>query len=174
MATYGEPLDIDPQEALLLEVQRTAGHVEWMRQLISDFGEQFERDRQEETGAKGGAANALAQYSPALGMTPSVWLAIYQEERKHLVRVSEAAIRAGVAERRVKIVEEQARQLAMFIKAFMMNERIGMTPAQRIAAMPVIRELIQASPMDLEARASAFNTLELDEEVVDAEIVAES
>lgn len=165
VSTYGDPIDIDPQEALLLEVQRTAGHVEWMRQLISEFGEQFEKDEKSNT-------RALTQYSPALGMTPSVWLQIYHEERKHLVNVAKSAIAAGVAERKVRIVEEQARQLAMMFKAFMMDERLNMTPAQRLVAPNIIRELVKAAPMEIEARASAVSIL--DEDVVDAEVIEES
>lgn len=157
MATYGDPIDIDPQEALLQEVQRTAGHVEWMRSLIAEFGEAA---IDEETGE--GSERALAQWTPALGMAPSVWLQIYQEERKHLINAAKAAIAAGVSERKVRIVEEQAKQLALMFKAFMMSDAIGMTPAQRIAAPRVIRELIQSSPMELEARTQAFNVLELE------------
>lgn len=163
MSTYGDPIDVDPQEALLLEVQRTAGHVEWMRQLIAEFGEAFNKDDSESGGER-----ALAQFSPALGMTPSVWLQIYHEERKHLVNAAKAAISAGVAERKVRIVEEQARQLAMVFKAFMMHEGLGMTPKQRVAAPAIFRELIMASPMEIEAMSTATNILDEDD-IIDIE-----
>lgn len=155
MSTYGDPVDIDPQEALLLEVQRTAGHVEWMRQLINSFGEAAE-SREE----PGGSENALAQWSPTLGLAPSVWLQIYQEERKHLVRASQAAISAGVSERRVRVMEEQARQMAMIFKAFLMHNEMNFTPAQRLVAPKIIRELIQTDALELEARTTAGNMFE--------------
>lgn len=97
MITFGLPREIDPQQALLEEVHRTAGHVAWLQAKIAslptdaelkqlDKSEQFER--------------------------PAVWVEMYQEERKHLARVSEAAIRAGIAERQVKLAEAQGAQLA--------------------------------------------------------------
>lgn len=155
MSTYGDPIDIDPQEALLLEVQRTAGHVEWMRQLINSFGEKA----QERIGPDGeigqGTETVLAQFSPTLGLAPSVWLQIYQEERKHLVRASQAAIAAGVSERRVRVMEEQARHMAMIFKAFLMNAEMGFTPQQRLAAPGIIRQLMQTDNLELEAQAAA-------------------
>jgi hypothetical protein len=47
----------------------------------------------------------------------NLWVWLYQEERDRLVRVSKAAIDAGVAERQVRITEEQARQLARVVSA---------------------------------------------------------
>lgn len=134
MGVYGSPLDIDPHTALLMEVQRTAGHVEWLRQLVNDIHE-----------AQQGEAKkidiSLVQYTP-MGIQPSVWIQMYQEERKHLIRVCEAAIKAGVAEKTVQIAQEQAQMLAMVLKGFLLDNRMDFTPQQRILAPTVIRELI--------------------------------
>jgi hypothetical protein len=46
---------------------------------------------------------------------------LYQEERDRLVRVAKAAIDAGVAERQVRITEEQARQLARVVSAIVID-----------------------------------------------------
>lgn len=134
---YGTPQDIDPHTALLQEVQRTAGHVEWLRQLITEIGEEDPNNRN----------HALSQWTP-LGIQPSVWISLYQEERKHLVKVSTAAINAGVAERHVQIAQDQARMLAMVIKAFLLDPRMEFTPRQRLAAPEVVRQLLQRIPSE--------------------------
>src|SRR5260221_239026 len=35
LVTYGGPIDIDPAQALLTEVRRPAGHVEWLRRILA-------------------------------------------------------------------------------------------------------------------------------------------
>jgi hypothetical protein len=47
---------------------------------------------------------------------PSVWLDLYQRERTHLVRVSKAALDAGVSERLVRLAEQQGMLLAQVIR----------------------------------------------------------
>lgn len=95
--TFGLPREVDPQQALLEEVHRTAGHVAWLQAKIAslptdadlkqlDKGERLER--------------------------PAVWVEMYQAERKHQTRVAEAAIRCGIAERQVRLAEAQGAQLA--------------------------------------------------------------
>ena len=135
--TYGDPVDIDPHTALLMEVQRTAGHVEWLRELIDHVASQ-EPDN---------FGKALTAFTP-LGIQPSVWIQLYQEERKHLVRVCQAAISAGVAERTVRLAQDQARMIAMIFKSFLLDNRLEMTPRQRLKAPEIIRELISGMSSD--------------------------
>lgn len=101
VATLGLPRDIDPHQALLEEVQRTAGHVAWLGQLVA----QLEQDD-------------LKQYQRKDGLlweAPAVWVRLYQEERHHLVVAAKAAIAGGVAERQVRIAEQQATLFAQAI-----------------------------------------------------------
>jgi hypothetical protein len=134
MGVYGDPIDIDPHTALMMEVQRTAGHVEWLRQLVNDIHE-ASADKKIDV--------ALVQYTP-LGIQPSVWIQMYNDERRHLIRVCEAAIKAGVAERTVQIAQDQAKMLALVLKSFLLDNRMDFTPAQRILAPTIIRELINS------------------------------
>lgn len=144
MGVYGDPIDIDPHTALLMEVQRTAGHVEWLRQLVDDIHNQAQGQ-----GKDNHYDLALVQYTP-LGIQPSVWIQMYTEERKHLVRVCEAAIKAGVAERTVQIAQDQAKMLAMVLKSFLLDNRMQFTPQQRVLAPTIIRELIQQGPAPMD------------------------
>lgn len=134
-STYGDPVDIDPHTALLMEVQRTAGHVEWLREMINTVA----------AGEPDNMGKALTAWTP-LGITPSIWIQMYQEERKHLVRVCQAAISAGVAERTVRLAQDQARMIAMIFKSFILDNRLEMTPRQRLKAPEIIRELLAGMP----------------------------
>lgn len=60
--------------ALLEEVHRTAGHVEWL-------------------------GLEVAAQPPTALEAGSVWVELYQDERAHLVRLAKVAIECGVAER---------------------------------------------------------------------------
>jgi hypothetical protein len=112
VATYGLPREIEPQDALLEEVHRAAGHVAWLQKVISAL-------QKDELIA--GVARTVQlpdettrlEYSAGL----SVWVRLYHSERDRLVRVAKAALDAGVAERQVKITEIQARLLADVVTA---------------------------------------------------------
>lgn len=125
---YGEDIDIGPHEALLQEVHRTAGAVEWLRQKIRDLEDD----------------EFLVQKTMNLGMQPSAWLALYQSERSHLVKVSKAAIDAGVAERHVRIAEEQAKLIAMAMNMLINDPMLELTPRQRVLAPKIVRKSLLA------------------------------
>ena len=114
VATYGLPVDVEPHEALLTEVRRTAGHVAWLGQIVEDLEERtlthgITRTVQKADGSRDVTAEAAV----------NVWVRLYQDERDRLVRVARAAIECGVAERQVRIVEEQATQLARVVSAIL-------------------------------------------------------
>lgn len=94
VVTFGLPREIDPQTALLEEVHRTAGHVAYLGQVVADL----EHDE--------------LTHDSIVGKSPSVWLGMYERERAHLVKVAATCISAGIAERQVRLAEEQGKQLA--------------------------------------------------------------
>lgn len=96
VAAFGLPRDIDPQDALLEEVHRTAGHIAWLGLRIAEF-------------------RSDADLIDREGKDASPLVRIYQSERQHLVRVTKACLDAGVAERQVQLAEGQGRQLAEVI-----------------------------------------------------------
>jgi hypothetical protein len=102
-------------------------------------------DYHKDNGADNAVDRTLVQYTP-LGIQPSVWIQMYQDERKHLLRACREAIQAGVAERTVAIAQDQARTLALILKMFLMNAEMHWTPEQRIKAPGLIRELINSVP----------------------------
>lgn len=108
--TLGLQRDISPTDALLEEVRWTAGHVEWLRGKVQelDIHESGEAQGHDElvwgtTRVKIGGEDRGSTQEAA----PSVWYVLYERERKHLVSVCSAALRAGVEERKVKLAEQQ-------------------------------------------------------------------
>lgn len=148
--TYGLPKDVDPQTALLQEVQRTAGHVDWLEDLVHNLESQ----------------DALKQYTEA-GIAPAVWISMLVDERKHLVNAASAAIKCGVAERQVRIAEEQGRLLAMVLQAFMRDSELGLSPQQMVIAPKLIRKHLQQAPMALEKVEDGQTTQVKPSEVID-------
>lgn len=99
--TLGLPIDITPTDALLQEVQWTAGHVKWLRSKVQELEDEdlvWGVTRTKVGGEDRGETSEAK---------PSIWFALYESERKHLVSVCSAALRAGVEERKVRLAESQ-------------------------------------------------------------------
>ena len=111
---YGLPVETDPHQALLDEVQRTAGHVEWLGQIVRGLEE-----RQLTRGVTKTVEHADGTRVVEARAAVNVWLKLYQDERDRLVRVAKAAIDAGVAERQVRLAEAQAQRIAQTVSAIL-------------------------------------------------------
>lgn len=123
----GLPRDVDPHIALLEEVHRTAGHVAYLNSMIGDFDSDAE----------------LKQYTRDKGgltwEKPAVWVEIYQHERTHLARVCKAALDAGVAERQVRLAEQQGQLLAKVIQGVLSDLGVADHPG----VGPVVRKHLE-------------------------------
>lgn len=124
VATYGLPRAIAPDQALLEEVHRTAGHVAWLHQLIGNL---------EQTGLTQRAENGTT--------SPAVWMKLYQDERAHLVKVAASAIAAGIAERQVKLAEQQGALLASAVQRIL--DALELTPQQRAKVPEVVPAVLR-------------------------------
>ncbi|MEV7962398.1 hypothetical protein [Oerskovia paurometabola] len=106
VATLGLAVDITPTDALLQEVQWTAGHVQWLRTKVQELDEQAlvwgTTAESEKESDKNGRETSFT-----VSAKPSVWYSLYQAERAHLVAVCTAALKAGVEERKVRLAEQQ-------------------------------------------------------------------
>lgn len=121
VATLGLAVDINPTDALLQEVQWTAGHVKWLRTKVQELDERALVWGTTRTETEVGGALRI-DLDPTgdvvdVGDAPSnkviqtaavsVWYDLYERERKHLVNVCSAALKAGVEERKVRLAESQ-------------------------------------------------------------------
>lgn len=115
--TYGLSREIDPRDALLEEVWRTAGAIDWIQHRIQEMDPDALVWGMTEwkTGYQGDDSLSVKTESATL----SVWVEMYQRERAHLVSVSKAAIGAGIEERRVRLAEQQGQLLGDAIRAIL-------------------------------------------------------
>lgn len=126
VVTYGLPREIDPRDALLEEVHRTAGAVAYLADRVREldpaaliWGKTEESDQR---------ATEFPGVNVKQEAKPNAWLVLYREERKHLVEVSRVAIAAGIEERRVRLAESMGAQLAAVLRAVL--EGLGLSPSQ--------------------------------------------
>lgn len=134
VTTLGLSRDVSPSEALLEEVRWTAGHVDWLRDRVREV----ERDelvwgktKWKQTDSADGPIEETVETAAT-----SVWYDLYEKERKHLVAVCTAALRAGVEERRVRLAEAQGEQVAAVIKAILGD--LQLTAAQQAQVADVV------------------------------------
>ena len=136
VVTFGLPREIHPAMALLEEVHRTAGHVAWLEVKIRQLGDDdlvWGMTRIKEGGDDRGTTYEAK---------PNAWLVEYRTERKHLVDVCSAALKAGVDERRVRLAEDQGMQLGRVIQAILRD--LQLTPAQQALVGEVVPRHIRA------------------------------
>jgi hypothetical protein len=138
MVTLGHPVDVDPAKALLDEIAVTYGHVQWLRGKVQELGagELVWGVTQTDQGSgPQGPVDVTTEKS-----APNVWYQLYMTEREHLVKVSAAALRAGIEERRIKIAEDQGNMVAAVLQRIL--AALNLSPEQW-AEVPTIvpREL---------------------------------
>lgn len=138
VVTFGLPREVDPGTALLEEVHRTAGHVAWLAEQVAAFDpDDLTWGLTAEHTKRSGEFPGVDSTSTA---APPVLLELYRAERKHLVDVCAAALRAGVEERRVRLAEAQGEQLAAVIRAILGDLRLT-AAQQRLVGTVVPRHL---------------------------------
>jgi hypothetical protein len=125
--TYGLPVEIDPHEALLEELHRTAGHVAWLRTKIAAL------EDGELHGPVGGGEHSHAREEP------HVWVRLYQEERVHLTRIAKVCVEVGIEERRVRLAERMGELFAGALQRIL--EDLGV--ADHPEAPKVVRRHLQ-------------------------------
>lgn len=104
-ATYGLPVDGDPGEILLEEEARTNGHVKWLAAFIRQQDPRALVWMVTEETARG--SGQFPGVDVRRSAAPSVWLELYQKERRHLVEVSRTIIVLGLEARRELRLERE-------------------------------------------------------------------
>lgn len=136
VATLGLSRTIDPSEALLEEVWRTAGHVDWLAQRVRDL-EQDDMTWGTRRVKTGGDDAGTTQEAG-----PPVWYELYARERAHLVKVCAEAIKAGIEERRVRLAEQQGALLADVIRRILAD--LDLTASQQLLVGEVVPRHLRA------------------------------
>jgi hypothetical protein len=129
---FGLPREVDPHTALLEELHRTAGAVQWLGAIVADLDQgaiAWGRTREKLGGEDAGTTHEAR---------PNAFVLLWQAERKHLVDVSRACISAGIEERRVRLAEQAGQQLASVVRAVL--DRLELTAEQQSLAVRVVPE----------------------------------
>ena len=110
--TISDVLNVSPWDALLQEVQLSSGRIAWIdKQLVDAVAAEEERRVVAEMEDPG------APRSTGLGAGVKELMVESRAERRHRATVSKAAIDAGVAERVVRVVEQEGAIVATAIVA---------------------------------------------------------
>lgn len=140
VATFGLRREIDPRDALLEEVYRTAGAVDWLHQQVQALAaEDVVWGKTEEVDKQAGEFPGVDTRRAA---EVNLWVQLWQRERAHLVRVSKEAIGAGLEERRVRLAEQQGAMLAGVIKAILGD--LDLSPEQQAKVATVVPMRLRA------------------------------
>lgn len=137
VATFGLPRTIDPRDALLEEVYRTAGAVDWLHQQVQGLeSKDVVWGMTEEVTKDSGEFPGV---DTTRGAAVNVWVQLWQAERAHLVKVCKDAISCGIEERKVRLAEQQGAMLAGVIKAILGDLELTPTQQARVATVVPIR-----------------------------------
>lgn len=125
--------DVDPGAALLEEIRVTHAHVQWLRGQVAELSPRELTwgtvQHEEGVGPEGPIDKTTDKAEP------SVWYQLYCRERDHLVKVSAAALRAGIEERKVRMAEQQGELVAVVLKQIF--GALNLTAAQQ-SLLPTI------------------------------------
>lgn len=122
----GDPIHVHPADAMAATIAATAGHVAWLENKVGGFRFK-ELTKLDEDGVE------TEQF-----MTPNqeAWWKIYQEERDKLIKYSEIALRAGLAERAVRLAERQGELMALAVERIL--GQLGLTDEQLLRVPDVV------------------------------------
>lgn len=161
---------ITPEEALLEEVQRSAAFVRWLEERIGmweiDATEvedgalpghhtrnpsaavvslaPMRRPPTRPVTDDGTGLPMLIDETTRGTPTPTevdAWLRLYREERAHLAKAAKMAIDAGIAERHVRLAEDQGKLFAGGIKLIL--QALALTPEQQAQVPQLVPSIIR-------------------------------
>ena len=114
MVDFGQPLEIEPAEALLGVLHISAGHLNWIR-------------------------DELAATADTTTFDAQVLLRMWDDERDRIARISKAALDVGVAEKQIRLAERYGEQLASVLRAIFYDDDLGLTDTQRARLPDLLR-----------------------------------
>ncbi len=142
-STYGLPIDVDPFTALLEEVARTNGIVNWLGKTILALDPRTLTRGVTTIVDKGGAGATEITTE----VRRNIYLDLYKEERAHLVKVCHTAISCGLSERQVKLAESQGALIAELLGAVIADPELGLSPRHQEVALNVACRHLRALPV---------------------------
>lgn len=132
---FGLPREVDPHTALLEELHRCAGAVQWLGAIVADL------DRKDVVWGKtrevrGTAAEDGADNGVTYAAQTNAFVRLWQEERDRLAKVAKTCVDVGIEERRVRLAESAGQQLAAVIRSVL--DQLELSDEQRVLALRVV------------------------------------
>jgi hypothetical protein len=136
LAALGEPEDIDPGQALLRLISWKYGEVQWLRDQVR------ETPAESLTWGKTQTDQGLGHQGPVdtttMKAAPSVWWVLLRQAEDQLADYSTRAIKAGIAERQIRIAESTGDLVAGVVHRI--YARLNLTPDQVAVKDQIARE----------------------------------
>jgi hypothetical protein len=127
--SLARPIEIEPADALRHLVWEAAGNVAFLGGRCADLGLQIVGDVY--SLARSGEAIATSEDARAL-------VKLYGDERDRLAKVSKMALDAGLAEREVRLMEEQAAQIVAVFRTVVMKLALSAVQQREALAMVTV------------------------------------
>jgi hypothetical protein len=136
LAALGEPEDIDPGQALLRLIAWKYGEVQWLRDQVRTMpaSELAWGKTQEDKGIGPQGVVDMTTTKAA----PSVWWTLLRQSEDQLADYSTRALKAGIAERQIRLAEGQGDLVAGVVRRIF--ERLNLTPGQLAIKDVIARE----------------------------------
>jgi hypothetical protein len=148
-ATLGEELDVEPQEALLRAVRIAAREVSvWTEFVVALADDELvvrvRREREWAGGERGAGYETMTSTDAHL----NVLLRARHEALDRMAKYAKAAIDAGVAERQVRVQEQQAERYAAGLRVVL--ELVGGVVGVDLLALPETPDIVRRGMLELE------------------------
>ena len=131
LSVMGQPLPIHPIDAILQCVSIAAGEVQYASDRISELEQEHavgpeisSRPLKLEKGAESRSERVEDHGPPAL----HIWIRVRHDAMDRLAHYSKVALAAGVAERQIRIAEQQAQLIASAVKGILTDLGVANRP----------------------------------------------
>ena len=132
-STYGLPIEVTPEQALMEELYRTNGHILWLQERITE-SDADDMIRAMWIGQRSSGyltPQELEEY--ATTGQAHLWMQLYLKEREHLLQLTTKAIQLGLTERQVTLQEKVIDQIGEAITGLLVNLGVDLTD-------PIVRQ----------------------------------
>ncbi|MGC0144925.1 HGGxSTG domain-containing protein [Pseudactinotalea sp. Z1732] len=138
VALFGAPRDVDPAQALLDLVHWTAGEVEYWREQVRALAVE---DPSSLTWGITREKSGGDDYGTTAEAKPNVAYVMLYAAQDRLAQYATAALKAGVAERQVRLAETQGALVAGAVRAIL--EALGLSAEQWALVPQVVPEQLR-------------------------------
>jgi len=144
LPALGLPVQVDPEQGMLDLLAISAGAVAWYGLKVGTLTETSGTSLGWVSQERESLLDVDTGKDGTLWRKASPWVSLYNEERDRMLSIAKACISAGIAERKVKLAENQGAQVFEATRRFIESTALNLTPEQRARAPQVMRDALLA------------------------------